>query len=226
MGRPIETGSAVTKHTIHYAGDSTVQFNCIDSYPQTGLGQVLKRFLKDEYAVKNHGKNGRSTKSFIDEGRLAVVYDQITEGDFLFIQFGHNDEKKEDPLRYTEPEGDYSINLEKFINVARDKKANPVLITPIERCHFENGHLYEGFHRPYVEAMKKVGERLNVPVIDLYSETRKIMEEEGEEKSLTYYVADGTHMTQEGAITYCFKITDALKGLGGIYKDMLIEEIL
>ena len=82
--------------TIFWAGDSTVQYNGIMTYPQTGIGQVFHLFLKPDVKVENHAKNGRSTKSFIDESRLPAIYDKISEGDFLFIQFGHKDEKKED----------------------------------------------------------------------------------------------------------------------------------
>lgn len=225
MGRCVETGSVKPIATIYYAGDSTVQFNCMDSYPQTGLGQILPRFLKEEYPVKNHGKNGRSTKSFIDEGRLAAIYDQISEGDFLFIQFGHNDEKEEDPARYTRPDVEYKENLKKIINVANNKKAHPLLITPIERCHFENGKLYEGMHGPYVKAMLEVAKETDTPVIDLYAMTRSVISELGEEKSQNLYMPDGTHMTQEGAVKYGYCLADGLKSIGGIYKDILIDEI-
>jgi hypothetical protein len=101
--------------TIFWAGDSTVQYNDILTFPQTGIGQVMNLFLKPEVRVENHAKNGRSTKSFIDESRLTPIYDKITAGDFLFIQFGHNDEKKNDPQRYTDPHSDYMVNLEKFV---------------------------------------------------------------------------------------------------------------
>jgi len=225
MGRNVETGNAITKATIYYAGDSTVQFNSIDSYPQTGLGQVLPRFLKEEYPVSNHGKNGRSTKSFIEEGRLKVIAEKIKDGDFLFIQFGHNDEKIEDLSRYTDPDGAYKSNLELFVETARNKGAYPVLITPIERCHFENGKLYKGCHAEYVKAMKELAMEKNVPLIDLYLSSREIMDSEGEEQSLKYYVEDGTHMTVDGAIRYGSVIAEKLNQMGGVYADMIIDEI-
>lgn len=78
---------------IYWAGDSTVQYNSILTYPQTGIGQVFHLFVKPEVRIENHAKNGRSTKSFLDEGRFTVMLDRMGEGDFLFIQFGHNDEK-------------------------------------------------------------------------------------------------------------------------------------
>ena len=113
---------------IFWAADSTVQTNDFTKYPQTGIGQVFPLFVKNEYQIVNHAKNGRSTKSFMDEGRLKAIEEQIGAGDFLFIQFGHNDEKKEDPTRFTEPFSTYMENLETFIRVARDHSAYPVLI--------------------------------------------------------------------------------------------------
>ena len=75
---------------IFWAADSTVQTNDITTYPQTGIGQVFSLYTRDGVIVSNHAKNGRSTKSFMDEGRLDAIGRQIGEGDFLFIQFGHN----------------------------------------------------------------------------------------------------------------------------------------
>ena len=86
--------------TIFWAGDSTVRQNSILTYPQTGIGQVFERFTRRSHVqIENHAENGRSTKSFLDEGRLAPICQRMQEGDFLFIQFGHNDQKAEDPSR-------------------------------------------------------------------------------------------------------------------------------
>lgn len=223
--------------TIYWAGDSTVQYNNILTYPQTGIGQVFHLFLKPEVHVENHAKNGRSTKSFIDESRLTAIYDRITEGDFLFIQFGHNDEKKEDPARYTEPFSEYMVNLEKFVNVARNKKAWPVFITPLERrCFTDDGHLGLGEHTDYVAAMKQTAEKLNVPLIDLYSASRAKLREAGPEKTKDWYMhlpagiypyhmeglADNTHLKYAGAVIYGGCIARGLKELGGIYSDLLM----
>lgn len=223
--------------TIYWAGDSTVQYNGIMTYPQTGIGQVFHLFLKPEVKISNHAKNGRSTKSFIDESRLTEIYDQITEGDFLFIQFGHNDEKKEDPARYTEPFSEYMTNLEKFVNVARNKKAWPVLITPLERrCFVEGDQLGLGEHSDYVAAMKQTAKNLNVPLIDLYSMSRTELRRVGAEKSKEWYMhlpegvypyhmeglADNTHLKYAGAVVYGGCIARGLKELGGIYSDLLV----
>lgn len=226
--------------TIYWAGDSTVQYNDITTYPQTGIGQVFHLFVKPEVKIENHAKNGRSTKSFIDESRVPAIYDRITEGDFLFIQFGHNDEKVQDPARYTEPFSDFMINLEKFVNVARNKKAFPVLITPLERrCFEEDGKLGLGFHADYVEAMKQTAENLNVPLVDLYSMSREKLTEAGTEVSKDWYMhlpagkypshpdglMDNTHLKHEGAVVYAGCIAKGLKELGGIYRELLVDGI-
>lgn len=223
--------------TIFWAADSTVQYNDITTFPQTGIGQVFHLFLKPDVVVENHAKNGRSTKSFVDESRLPAIYDRITEGDFLFIQFGHNDEKREDPDRYTEPFGDYMMNLEKFVNVARNKKAWPVFITPLERrCFVDEKHLGPGEHGDYVKAMKQAAKKLEVPVVDLYNMSRAEMEKAGAEKTKEWYMhlpegiypyhmeglADNTHLKYAGAVVYGGCIARGLKKLGGIYSDLLV----
>ncbi len=223
--------------TIYWAADSTVQYNDIRTFPQTGIGQVFHLFLKPEVEVRNHAKNGRSTKSFIDESRLSVIYNRIGEGDFLFIQFGHNDEKEADPDRYTEPFGGYMANLEKFVQAARDKKAWPVLITPLERrCFVDEHRLGAGEHGAYVEAMKQTAEKLDVPLIDLYSMSRAEMEKAGAEKTKEWYMhlpegvypyhmeglADNTHLKYQGAVVYGGCIARGLKELGGRYGDLLV----
>lgn len=222
---------------IYWAGDSTVQYNDITTYPQTGIGQVFHLFLKPEVKVENHAKNGRSTKSFIEEARLLPIAEQIGEGDFLFIQFGHNDEKRQDSSRYTAPFSEYMSNLEKFVNTAREKKALPVLITPLERrCFVEGDRLGLGEHSDYVAAMKQTAEKLKVPLIDLYSMSRAELRKAGAKKSKDWYMhlpkgvypsymeglTDNTHLRYEGAVMYAGCIARGLKELGGRYSDLLV----
>lgn len=226
------------KGRIFWAADSTVQTNNITTYPQTGIGQVFSLYLKKDICVVNHAKNGRSTKSFIDEGRLEAIDKTIGEGDFLFIQFGHNDEKTEDPTRYTEPFSTYMENLEIYINVARKHGAYPVLITPLERrCFVDDKHLGMGAHSDYVAAMKQTAEKNNVPLIDLYSMSRAELKKVGELKSRNWYMyfdkdiydnypegkQDNTHLRYEGAVMYAGLIAKGLEEIGGIYKDLLVE---
>lgn len=224
---------------IFWAADSTVQNNTVLTYPQTGIGQVFSMYVKEGVFVLNHAKNGRSTKSFIDEGRLDAIDREIKEGDFLFIQFGHNDEKAEDPTRYTEPFSTYIDNLEKYINVARTHGAYPVLITPIERRHFdENKKLMKSMHTDYVAGMKQTAEKNDVPLIDLFTMSRAALEKTGEEESRKWHMffdagmyenypdgkRDNTHLRYDGAFMYAGLIAEGLRALGGIYAELVVNE--
>ena len=203
---------------IFWAADSTVQTNDFTTYPQTGIGQVFPLFVKNEYQVVNHAKNGRSTKSFMDEGRLKAIEEQIGAGDFLFIQFGHNDEKKEDPTRYTEPFSTYMENLETFIKTARDHSAYPVLITPLERrCFMDEKHLGIGAHSDYVAAMKQTAEK--------NSRRWYMFFPEGEYKNHPEKSEDNTHLRYDGAVDFASLIARGLKEIGGVYAEMLLDDM-
>ena len=222
--------------TIFWAGDSTVQTNSILTYPQTGIGQVFDRFVKREgVRIENHAVNGRSTKSFIDEGRLLHIYDRITRGDFLFIQFGHNDEKAEDPLRYAAPWGEYAENLEKFVNAARNKGAWPVIITPLTRRKWREAP-YQ--HDEYVASARETARRLNVPFIDLCGASQRLVSETPEAVAKGWYMnlapglwphypnglSDDTHLSPTGALAFGELIAEGLEALGGVYAQLLFED--
>ncbi len=124
------------KTTIFMIGDSTMANKSLEGRnPERGWGQMLPGFLSDDIAVDNHAKNGRSSKSFIDEGLWDAVLAKIQPGDYVFIQFGHNDEKpKED--RHTDPGTTFDANLERFCNETRAKGGIPVLFNSIVRRNF------------------------------------------------------------------------------------------
>jgi len=223
---------------IFWAGDSTVQTNDITTFPQVGIGQIFSIYIKEEYAVVNHAKNGRSTKSFIDEGRLQAIDEAISEGDFLFIQFGHNDEKDQDPTRYTLPFSSYKDNLKIYIEVARKHGAYPVLITPLERrCFNENKVLGAGEHGDYVEGMKQTAEETGVPLVDLYSMSRAKLSEAGYEETEHWFMnlpvgayencpegrIDNTHLQYKGAVIFAGLIAEGLRQLGGRYAEMILD---
>ncbi|MFT4107264.1 MAG: rhamnogalacturonan acetylesterase [Lacrimispora sp.] len=208
---------------IFYAGDSTVTFNKISTYPQTGISQAMLLYLEDSVEMKSFARNGRSTKSFLEEGRLALIEKEIGEGDFLFIQFGHND-AKEDPQRHTDPNTTYRENLMQFISVAREKGAWPVLITPIARRHFdENGVFLPGSHGAYPEAMRQTGAAAGVPVIDLTSMTERCLEALGDVASKAYFMwpKDDTHLKPEGAVLMAGFLCRELEKLGSPYRELL-----
>lgn len=223
--------------TIFWAGDSTVKQNSIETYPQTGIGQAFVRFVKRyQVQVENYAENGRSTKQFIDEGRMAVIYDRIKAGDFLFVQFGHNDEKEFDPSRYADPDTDFPANLEKFVNVARNKGATPVFITPLTRYN-RNAPDAPCTHDRWAESMRRTAKRLDVALIDLTALSEQLVDELGEVAQKNYYMnlpagvyphfpqgqQDNTHLQPAGALAFAGIIAKELYKLGGQYAQLLCD---
>ncbi|WP_159519231.1 rhamnogalacturonan acetylesterase [Sunxiuqinia indica] len=197
---------------VFMVGDSTMANKKTEVYPETGWGQVVAQYFDSLVTVHNHAVNGRSTKSFIDEGRWQVVLDSLKKGDFVLIQFGHNDQKIKDSTRYTIPFESYSENLEKYVLETREKGATPILLTSIVRRKFdENGQLVDT-HGDYPVAMRQVAERLNVPLIDLQKLTEDLVQSMGDEPSKELYLwteptekypegrQDNTHLRLAGAI--------------------------
>ena len=208
---------------LYYIGDSTVAYNKIHTYPQTGMSQGLPLYLSDGVRVISLAKNGRSTKSFLDEGLFEPAQQGMGPGDFLLIQFGHNDEK-DDPARHTDPNGSFRDNLRYFIGEARARGAYPVLITPIARRLFdENGAFRPGSHGPYPDAVRQVGQEENVPVADLTALTEAFLEELGDEASKPLFVwpKDNTHLKAEGAVRVAGFLAEELRRFGGVYADLL-----
>ncbi len=212
--------------TIHYIGDSTVARNTIRSYPQTGMSQGLGRYVRDDIIIRSYAKNGRSTKSFLDEGRFEPVKEAMQPGDFLFIQFGHNDEK-EDPARHTDPDTTYRENLLLFAAEARRAGAYPVLITPIARRLFDDqGHFRPGSHGPYPEAVRKLAAEEQIPLVDLTAMTERWLPTVGDAQSkpLFMWPKDNTHLKPEGAVRMAGFLAEGLSALGGIYADLLATD--
>lgn len=196
---------------IFTIGDSTMAVKKLEVYPETGWCQVLPEFLNNTVTIHNHAVNGRSSKSFIDEGHWQLVLDSLQQGDVLFIQFGHNDQKENDSTRYASPWGTYSENLERFVNEARSKGAEPVLFTSIVRRKFgEDGKLTDT-HGDYPQAMRQAAQKLNVLLIDLQKLTENWINRLGDEDSKAMYLylepterypegrKDDTHLSVEGA---------------------------
>lgn len=201
-------------------GDSTMQFNNFLKFPQTGWPQALTRFVKPDVEIINFAVNGKSTKNYIELGLFNTAYEQIQKDDLVLIEFGHNDVKIEDPLRYTEPFGSYQSNLEYMVNQCKSKGAHVILLTSITERYFSGNVLTESRHQPYVQAMLELAERINVQCIDMYSLSKKVVESYGEVKSRQLYMyfdaniyenypsgsTDNTHLRYDGAyvIANCF----------------------
>jgi lysophospholipase L1-like esterase len=160
-------------------GDSTMCTYEASRAPLTGWGMPFVYFFDSTITINNRAKGGRSTRTFISEGRWQSVADSMQEGDYVLIQFGHNDEAKEPQYaeRYT-PVGDYKKNLIRFISETKARKANPVLITPVTRMKFDKGNALET-HIEYSAAVWEVGTQMGVPVIDLDKKSRELLQQLG-----------------------------------------------
>ena len=204
--------------TIFTIGDSTMANKKLEGEnPERGWGQMLSRYFTDDITIDNHAVNGRSSKSFIDEGRWDAVLSKIQKGDYVFIQFGHNDEK-DDPNRHTDPGTTFDANLKKFVEDTRAKGGIPVLFNSIVRRNFgkadgnavanaikqddirngidpkapkdsiEEGETLIDTHGAYLISPKNVAKELNVTFIDLNSLTHKLVEGMGPQKSKELYL--------------------------------------
>ncbi len=170
------------KIKVWLVGDSTMSHKEVKAYPETGWGMPFKYFFDSTVVVDNRAMNGRSTRTFIEEKRWQAVVDDLSEGDYVFIQFGHNDESKEKTDRYTSPE-DYKKNLLKFISEARSKKAIPVLLTPVSRRRFDKDGNILQTHEEYSPLVREVAKTQKVLFIDLDEKSRKLLQEFGVENS-------------------------------------------
>lgn len=206
-------GSPAGAATIHIAGDSTAARYGRERYPQAGWGQFLACGLDGSVEVRNHAVGGRSTRTFIGEGRLDRIRSEIKAGDTLLMQFGHNDANTVREGRYAAPLGAYRYNLSRMIAVAKSAGAQPVLITPVTRRNFENGRVKADF-TPWSNAMRSLAAELGVPLIDLERESGAWVEQAGEEASKRYFlhytkadavpafpegIVDDTHFSEIGA---------------------------
>ncbi len=210
----ITLNSFSQKTTIYCIGDSTMATKVNpDTNPEFGWCQVLPSFLKSDVNIDNRAVNGRSTKSFIAEKKWEAVYKVLKPGDYVFIQFGHNDGKVTDSLRYTNPHTAYRYNLIQFVKEAREKGAIPILFSPIARRNFNEQGVLISKHETYPMEMRLVAQEFNVPFIDMEYLTESLEIAYGPDKSkqlhlhfkpgeVPYYPEgkdDDTHLSIKGA---------------------------
>ena len=199
------------KITIWMIGDSTMSVKEVKAYPETGWGMPFVHFFDSSVFVENRAKNGRSTKTFISENLWKPVSEKMKEGDYLFIQFGHNDESKEKVDRYTSPE-EYKKNITQFINEARSKNVTPVLLTPVSRRKFKDGKQL-ATHEEYSKLVHELAAELKVAFIDIDTKSQALYQQIGEEPSKLLFLqlepgqhpnypagkVDNTHFSEVGA---------------------------
>ena len=226
--------------TVFMIGDSTMANKSITGgKPERGWGHVLGGFFTEDIIVDNHAVNGRSSKSFIDEGRWDKVLSRIKPGDYVVIQFGHNDEKPKAD-RHTDPGTTFDANLERFVNESRERGAIPILMNAIVRRNFlapcdQPGHIVasdnqvEGdtlydTHGAYLDSPRNVAKKLNVPFVDANKITHELVQGLGREESKKLYMwvepntvpavpkgsVDNTHLNIYGARVVAGLLVDAM----------------
>jgi acetyl esterase/lipase/lysophospholipase L1-like esterase len=201
------------KTTVYLIGDSTMCDYEANRAPLTGWGMPFKNFFDSTVIIDNRAKGGRSTRTFLSENRWQPIADSLQEGDYVFMQFGHNDEAKEEKYRdrYT-PVPEYKANLVKFITETRAKRGFPVLVTPVSRMRFVNGIAQET-HADYTAACYEVSKQYHVPLIDLDWKSRDLFNLLGEQSTKQLFMQlapgenpsypegqkDNTHFNEYGA---------------------------
>lgn len=200
------------KINIWLCGDSTMSIKETRAYPETGWGMPFAYFFDSTVSVRNLAKNGRSTKTFISEGLWKTVADNAQEGDYILIQFGHNDESKEKAERYTTPD-EYKVNLKRFIDEAKARKATPILLTPVSRRRFDSAGMAQETHVIYSALVREVAAETHTLLIDMDKKSRELLQQFGKDNSRLLFVQlqpgehpnypmgreDNTHFNELGA---------------------------
>lgn len=222
----IAISCSAQKTTLYCIGDSTMaNKKDPDKNPEHGWAQVLQPFFKDNIVVENKAVNGRSTKSFLNENRWDSIYKKLKKGDYVMIEFGHNDEKTEDPSRYTNPHTSYRYNLIRFVKETREKGAFPILLTSIARRNFNDKGVLIPTHGDYPLETRLVAQEYKVPFIDLEYYTELLEQSYGAEKSKqlhlhfkagenSYYKEDkidDTHLSLKGATEIAQIVVNQIK---------------
>lgn len=209
--------------TLWLCGNSTVVDQ--DYEPWASWGQMITRWFTDEVAVANYAESGETATSFIAAGRLKKIVSLMKEGDYIFMEFGHNDQKEKRPgsgAFYN-----YVYSLKQFVDEARAKGVTPVFVTPTQRRSFDKNGKIQETHANYPEAMRWVAKDLDVPLIELHEMTRTFFETLGVEESkrtLVHYPAktypgqqtafeDNTHFNPYGAYEISKMMVEGMKSL-------------
>jgi lysophospholipase L1-like esterase len=211
--------------TVWLAGDSTMAQKQPDKRPETGWGEALQPcFDSSEVRIANRAMNGRSTRSFVAEGRWKAIIDSLHAGDYVFIQFGHNDEKV-GTNNYSSPD-DYRLNLEQFVDEVRAKQGHPMLFTPVVRRKFDGAQLVPT-HGAYPDAARAAAQERGVPLVDMERASAALVQQLGPDSSRALWlhleaganpnypngVKDDTHFNPLGARTMAGLAIDALRSL-------------
>ena len=217
---------ATLRPALHLVGDSTMADRPPEPpHPERGWGQLLREFMVEPARLVNHAANGRSTRRFVDEGRWAHLLTQLQGGDFVLIQFGHNDQKADDPRRYAAADGDFKAYLRAFFHDLRAKGATPLLATPVVRRKFDAQGRIVNTLEGWPQASREVAAETGVTLVDMNALTAAQLEAVGSEasKALFMWIAPGqwaslpegrkddTHYVESGARATAALAAKALK---------------
>lgn len=223
------------KIKIFIAGDSTAAIKETKAFPETGWGMPFVYFWDSTVTIVNKAKNGRSTSSFRNEGLWKQIMDEANQGDYILIQFGHNDEVPTKKTYTTEEE--FRNNLTRYVKESRDKKAIPVLLTPVARRKFDSLGKVEGTHDVYAAIVRSVAAVENVPLIDMDKKGQHLYQQMGVENSRLLFLQlkpgehpnypegkeDNTHFNEMGARLIAQIVLSELKQVVPEIKDRLVK---
>lgn len=212
-----DPGTGKRSPVIFMCGDSTMANKPLfPAQPERGWGQLLPLYFKESVRIENLAMNGRSSKSFRDEGRWQPIMDQLQPGDYVIVEFGHNDQKKDDPKRYSDALGTFKQNLERYVREVREQKGLPILATPVTRRAFNGGEVKDT-HGDYSVAVRQVATEQKVPLLELHQRSAELVAKLGPERSKSMYMwyepgefaslpegkQDSTHFNAYGASRIC-----------------------
>ena len=223
------------KIKIFIAGDSTAAIKETKAFPETGWGMPFVYFWDSTVTIVNKAKNGRSTSSFRNEGLWKQIMDGANQGDYILIQFGHNDEVPTKKTYTTEEE--FRNNLTRYVKESRDKKAIPVLLTPVARRKFDSLGKVEGTHDVYAAIVRSVAAAENVPLIEMDKKGQHLYQQMGVENSRLLFLQlkpgehpnypdgkeDNTHFNEMGARLIAQIVLSELKQVAPEIKDRLVK---
>lgn len=227
------------KIKIFLAGDSTIAIKETKAFPETGWGMPFVHFWDSTVTVVNKAKNGRSTKTFLSEGLWKSIMDKAKEGDYVIIQFGHNDESVEKKERYSTPDT-FKMNLHRFIKETKEKKATPILLTPVSRRKFDKDGKAVATHEQYAALVREVAKETGVLFIDLDEKSKALYQQFGPEHSKLLFLQlqpgehpnypegknDNTHFNELGARLIAQIVLKELRNLDcGLTERIIVREV-
>lgn len=204
--------------------DSVIGDSVSEVFPERGWGQLLPEFFTDNIVIEDYAQNGRSSRTFIEQGWWQKILDNMQKGDYVVVQFGHNDSAKDRADRYTSPE-EYIQNLSRFVDEVKAKGGIPVICTSVVRRRFDSKGLFQDSHGEYVELARGVARDKNVWMIDMYEKSKSLMIELGKDQSAALFLhievgenkifpegkIDNTHFKEDGARIMASLFVEGLK---------------